>query len=222
MLCLSYADASAQAIGRQRARRTEKPPKALIIVLPHGTTRLQAMMDMGKAEQANQLRQDLLQVRQKMVEDFNDNFDYCPYYFVVDSNVEKVKDRQFEGILLDSNLQAVSNPVIGPDDTTQMIGYYGYRLRDKDQQVHTIYGDYTAMFNGDTDAMLQHLVLSDYKFEQLNRPLPRTPVGFVPRSKLKKPRYAYRFESKVFDVRYRMSAALVASGLWRFYGPYPY
>lgn len=225
LLLLAFLLASplqAQIIMRRHARRGELPPKVLIILLPTGQGRLEAMRQMGRTDLATRLNSDLTSIRNKLIMDFNDNYNYGPYYFVADSNADKVERREFNGILLGPDLKVVSNPVIGAQDTAQMVAYYGYlERRDLPVKKSRFGVEYYEMFDGDSEVKLQGLVLCDYRLSQLNRPLPRQILGSG-RNRPKQSSDVYWFNSKNFDLEYSTCAGGVSDKLRSFYGPYPY
>src|SRR6185312_16975378 len=71
-----------------------------------------------------------------MINDFTDHFKYCPVYYYMDTNVEAVKSKQFDGILLNADGSKAKNIPINKNSSGYIIVYYGYpNYQDKKDDV---------------------------------------------------------------------------------------
>jgi len=208
--------ADAQLFQRRRALPDEQPPSALLVLLPTGARRLAALRSMGDSLHSSVLRYDLERIRTKMMEDFRDNYTYGPVYFFMDTSVAALRAGDVRrAFLVDATGQPVPESELEVLDTNYLVAFYGYRSRDLRAG-----GSGGDMINGDTEAMIQQLVLLDYNLAQLQRPLPRTVSNRYAgmKTKERRPRYYYRYVSKYFDLQYRASAARASLVLSNFYG----
>lgn len=230
-LLMLSATIQAQEHDRTKARRSEYPPKALLVMLPTYQNRVHHFDAAKDYANLARLEKDRIGVWKSMLTDFGSYFSYCPLYFFVDTNLSRVLVRDFDGVLLDSSLHPVRQVAFSNTDTNFMIACYRYRDRQKDRLVLEKNGSYVLhMFDGDTEAQQERLVLHDYRMEQLQRPAPREPVmrkGMYTRAELSTiypgiRRYRLRYRSSKFNIQYQASAGITSLVLRKYYGPYPY
>lgn len=99
-------------------------PKALIVVLQTQKNRITHFTKKGDNTNLRVVRNDAHEVMQAMRNDFTDHFDLCPVYYVMDTNLHLVKEKKFDGILLDNTLAPVRSAVIKPDEL-YFVAYFG-------------------------------------------------------------------------------------------------
>lgn len=220
LLIASFPDADAQVFQRRKATASEPAPRALLVMLPTATRKMDALTRINDTVRLNSLRYDIAEIQRKMVADFRDNFSFCPVYFFYDTTSSYVRNGQLEGHLLDTG-RHVAEPAhysnVGDD---YIVAFFGYRTREMGARQYRGDMEYFEMADGDVEAMIQQLVLLDAKMEQLVRPLPRTVANRYPgvKTKEKRPRYVYRHYAKYFDLQYKPSASRASTVLEKFYG----
>ena len=210
----------AQIFQRRRATEYERPPNALLVMLPTATRKLEVLHRMGDEVRAQSLRQDVAEIQRKMVADFRENFSFCPVYFFYDTASSAIRNGDFAAYLQDTALQPVpSSAYEALADGEHLIAFFGYRSRDVASRSRRGDMEYFEMYDGDTEAMIQQLVLLDSKMEQLVRPLPRTVANRFPgiKTRNKRPSYHYRHYAKYFDMQYKPSASRADAVLSNFY-----
>ena len=219
-LLVFISDAGAQAFQRRHAKSEERPPNALLVMLPTATRKVEALQRINDVTRLQTLQYDLAEIHKRTIADFKDNFSFCPVYFFYDTLSSKIKRGDFAGNLLDTALNPVEAAQYGALDGDHIIAFFGYRTRELGARYKKDGMEYFDMLDGDTDAMIQQLVLLDSKMEQLIRPLPRTVANRYPgiRTREKRPRYTYRHYAKHFDMMYRPSAGRADAVLSNFYG----
>ena len=104
----------------------KKYPAYVLIQLRSEKNRIEALAKAHWPERLEEVKKDAREVIRYMVADFKANFHYCPVYYYIDTNLAKVKKKQFEGILLDDSLNPVANIPIRKTDHNYVIVYYGY------------------------------------------------------------------------------------------------
>lgn len=229
LLCLSASwTAEAQAPARPKRKKRGPGPTALLIMLPTYQSRLKHLQGAENAKLLTQLNKDRNGMWKSMLKDFGSYFSYCPVYFFVDTNYDAVIRQDFDGVLLDTSLQAVNNPSVRKGDTTYMIGSYTHHARQKGGESINDKGvKETRMYNGDMEASsMEKLVLHNYRMEQLQLPAPRVPanvgVGYNRNEARRRyTDYARRqlvYRSKKFNIVYKPSAALTDIALTIYYG----
>lgn len=71
-----------------------------------------------------EVKKDREKVNQATINDFTDHFDYCPVYYFMDTNYEKIKEKQFAGILINADGSSISNYVVN-NNNHYLIASYG-------------------------------------------------------------------------------------------------
>lgn len=215
-ICLSHVFfADAQIIARKHAKPGEKAPKALLVQLNTNQRKVDYFSKTKNKKSLKQVYIDTDSVMSKMIQDFTDNFSYCPVYYYIDTNAELVKQQKFTGILLDKNLHPVQNPPLSPADE-YFIALYGMpSLPNRQSNEGDVYNtDYT-------NARDRRLVVMDKNMNVLQKPLPNGSNN-VFGGRMKEPASTYKYASPKFDLYYRPVAKHYSAKLRDFYGPYPY
>lgn len=200
---------------RKHARSSEKAPKAILVQLPTYQRRISYLQKAGDDAKLKQVKKDADSMQAKMVLDFSDNLNYCPVYFFYDQDIDKIRNRQFSGVLFNKSMQAVNNPVISANDSNYFIVQFGVvYVQDNGSSE----GSMSAGQNVNSDKHRLQVYNSD--FRQLKKPLPMGTNNVWARSK--KEADAYKYKSPRFDIYYNPYAAYFNAKLHVFYGKYPY
>ncbi|XZF15160.1 hypothetical protein ACTHGU_03415 [Chitinophagaceae bacterium MMS25-I14] len=202
------------------------PPKVLLLILPTGGTRRTYLQKTHDTKRLAFLQEDIQTMQQKMIQDFKDNFTYCPVYFFADTNSALIKEQKFNGALLDDKLQPVAGSVIPAGDTNYIIGYFGVAgvestaadtaAPDPRKPTEEIY---LKSQNGQSGLGLH---IMTYRFAHIVSPQPfgvRQTTFFSLNRAEKRRMSIYNFKSEHFEISYTASAALYNATLLHFYGP---
>jgi hypothetical protein len=200
--CSFPADMAAQVFRRRHALPNELPPKAILIQLSTGYTRLNRA---GREEFKEQLKKDMKISNERMILDFQENFTFCPVYYFNDSDIRYIINHEFFGYLRDAKRQLIRDHVMQEGDTNFFILHFGYMLNEDENDL-------------DLPLSQRMLIASDHKGEMLRYPLPAT-TYFTDTRKLKNKRYKseYRYNSHHTDVEYRPRALQYSALLKNFY-----
>lgn len=211
-IVLSTTVADAQLFRRRHAKNAEKAPKVVLVELFLGEKRLSAV---GSSSEREVMQRDLANVRSKTIQDFADNFSYCPVYFFYDTSFASIQKGEFEGRLYDANMQLVKEAPLANGDTSYFILYYGYLIVNnvvspEDEPAHP--------------AARQTLVASNHLGYPLPYPQPRTAMmGAKDGDKsMKHQKAVYFYNSALYDIDYVPLAFQYSATLKTFYGKYPY
>ena len=109
----------------------QRPVKAVLVQLSTEHNRVSYFQNGGHLMDAAEIAREAKKVRRVTMLDFKDNFDYCPVYFFTDSNRDAIISKHFDGLLMDSDGNIVSNPIINTPNSAYVIAYYGYSDVDK-------------------------------------------------------------------------------------------
>ncbi len=102
-----------------------KFPKAILVQLRSEHNRIEALTKARRYNEAELVGADAAYIRAKMIADFSDHLFFCPVYYYIDTNVDLIKKRKFEGILFKADSTPAASDVIG-NDNDYVIVYYGY------------------------------------------------------------------------------------------------
>ncbi len=177
MIMLFGGPAGAQMFGR-RAPKGATPPKALFVILLTRQNQREYLKK-TRPELLPEFERDVSEVARRTVIDYSKHFRYCPVYFFIDSNANKVATGDWEGVLLDSSLQPARNPVVRPGSKDFFIAHFGSPIPQPDSVRAASTGDLNAsleMYGDDPSALFREkLIVSDADFRLLGRLVgPRT------------------------------------------------
>ncbi len=181
VLCLFAMLAPAQGqylqIGR-RAKTGEKPPKAMLIELLTRQNQ-RAYIEQYRKDLLPEFDTDVNAVIRNTVIDWSRYFRFCPVYFFVDTNASRIQAGEFAGVLLDSNLSPVQQPVIANGETNIYIGYFGSPMAQPDDARNDSSTQSTGQYmehDGDdvTSLIRERFLVHDAHFHMLGEDQPRT------------------------------------------------
>lgn len=188
-----------------------KPPKVILVMLFTETNRFDALVKAKRFQDTAILRKDMESVRTATVRDYTDNFKFCPVYFFNDVDVDAVKDKKFDGVLMNGKLGPAQN--VNITDTNYLIIYYGFpgwQSHERRMEVTTM-GDVGSKPNG------WGMVLNNHEMKQ---------VGYtywlqnILSPKKKGRLYGYKYVSPKFDIEYFPLATEISDKLRRYAGKY--
>lgn len=158
--------------------------KRVLLVQLHGEkNRLDAARKMNRADLAAKIGNDAAQARRYTILDFSTFFNACPVYYFVDSNLDKIKAGQYDGLLLNADGTAASAPEELKSGNF-MVTTYAVPT-DKKMIEPGAYRRRNAM------------ILYDNKFKQVDF-FYRSSTVSLPRSE----RAKYYYESKEYEIEY--------------------
>lgn len=213
---LISSGADAQIISRSRAKKDEPAPKAILVQLPTYQRRTEALLKTNDKARMEQLKKDRDSFTTKIVMDFEDNLTYCPVYFFYDKDIDKIKSKQLEGILLNSKLQPVESPVISGVDSNFFIVMFGHPVISGENKNGT-----QVMSVNQSASDKQALQVFDHNYIKLKNPLPNGSNNAWG-GHSKKSKEDYKYKSPVFDIYYIPYVTQYNAKLHTFYGNYPY
>ena len=206
---------------RTRIPPVPQAPKAVIVLLPYGAKRMQALSGPENSFELGVSMADLQEVRKRIVADFRDNYKYGTYYFLPDSVDVRSENTDWSAQLMDSSGAPATNLIIDPTDTNFMFTYYSYREREK-VRVNTLQqGKGVSYEDGGLTAIYKAWVLTDRSLNAYPEKLDRRRRYRLPLFRGGNPRRVYYYESSLFDINYRASAFKLWEALYEFLGPPP-
>lgn len=182
-------------------------PKAVLVQLSSEQNRIITLKKTKRYADLERFEKEAEIVRNATIADFKDNFKFCPVYFYIDTNIQKVKDCQYEGVLLNSDLSVATSTTL-TDDSCKLnaIVYYGYpqwqTKKGKWDTTKSNFGESGKPYG-------RALVINDCKFKQINYIywLDNDFFNFKFLVRKKNRKHTYMYFSKKFDLEYYPLAA---------------
>jgi hypothetical protein len=193
----------------QKRRDNFYYPKAVLVQLRSEQRKIDYLEKNGSKKALERLMEDIRGVNAAMVNDFRDHFKLCPVYFFVDTNVDRIKAKQFDGILLNADMKPVQDPIVNANSKDYYIIFYGLPQREDLNEENDLEAARTSFGEG--------LVLNDYNYRQLKRPMRfyyyrnRGYYGIARR------RNIYNYSSRKYNIEYYELAGEVSAGSRSFF-----
>ena len=168
---------------RAQDSKSARYPAAVLVMLNSEQNRIRNASRANNIENLELVKTDASGVIAATKNDFHDNFNYCPVYYFMDTNSEKVKNGQLTGIITNEDGSNVTDVPL----YNCIVAYYGFP---------------DAHPNPDM-TFKKGLVISDCRMKQLTDGC----ITIAFRHSRKKNKYAYN--SKRFDIDYKPCAGVL-------------
>jgi hypothetical protein len=169
----------------QSPRHNYVSPKAILVQLRSEQRKLTYLVN--APEKAAVLARDAAAIRRATINDFRDHFIYCPVYFYIDTNADKIKAKQLDNVLFTAD--GTMLPHVQLQD--YYIVYYGHPQDPVGSKYKHDNGD--VLGNG--------LVVLDENYKQTQQPFPYY-VWKLVYSNIGKWDTTYAYKSKEYDIEY--------------------
>lgn len=170
---------------------SKKIPSAVLVQLNTEQNRIKKLTEAGDMVAVREVEKDAKGVSTAMISDFTDHFSYCPVYYFLDINLDKIKARNFEGVLMNADGTPVVHPVISNTSTDYLIVYYGF------PPIQKAAPKIGAEDRFSTRTLHKGLVICNYKMQQV-RFFVRQGFELMFSGKKRK----YKYSSSHYDIDY--------------------
>ncbi len=187
-----------------------KLPGAILVQLKSEQNKIIAMTKAHDKKNLALVKKDALKIKNATINDFKDHITYCPVYFYMDTNAEKVRAGDLGGILFAADSSPVPSSAPGLEDKNYIIVFYGYPIT----QSHTkkVVPDSIAKEPQTEAPNGRGLVINNSKMEQISYLYKFDFENFIfKKSKNRK----YIAVSSKFDMEYYPTAAILDSKLYK-------
>lgn len=180
-----------------QGEQQEIVPHYVLVQIGSESNRIKAMEKARAYKELEIVKKDAAGVKAAMMKDFREQFTYCPVYFYVDTNIELIKARKFDGILFDTADQLVTNVPLKPDSKDYLIAYWGMPTT----QPHNmkVVKDSVSQYSKVGEPSGKGLIVCNYKLQQLTYFYQLGLFMFTLDKKKLKGRYYF---SKRFNIEY--------------------
>ncbi len=192
---------------------SSKYPSAILIQLKSEHNRIAALTKAKRYSAVKEVENDAMEVNKRFKLDFHNNFTYCPIYYYIDTNVDLIKNKLFDGILFNEDGTPAKDLVINSNSTDYIVAYYGYAVsqsRHKKVQTDSSKNEYDP----DPPAGRGLVILND-KFQQLTYFYKFGYDDFKPSDEASKQFY---YSSKNYEIEYYPFAKLFNETMFDRYG----
>ncbi len=171
---IDFRTAPLLGLGR-RAKPGEVPPKAMLIELLTRQNQRDYVVQ-NRPELLTVFENDVSEVKRRTVLDWSSYFKFCPLYFFLDTNADRIRRGEFEGVLLDSTMKPATNLAVQPGERNIYIGYFGSPLPQPDTTGPPgPLGQYMEHDGDDVTSLIrERFLVHDADFRMLPDAKPRT------------------------------------------------
>jgi len=177
-----HGEKSYRRIRREASKTQIKQLKSSILLVRLKTSEnaINALLQAGDIEKASRLKLSQETENLKIVTAFKSNFHFCKVRYFYSNNSDKVKQRQFKGILLnddfkvDNSIALDSNelPMIAEfsyieQDTAKFLSHYSYEQNVTGEMIKV-----ANYYSPSSNISFYALRILDHNFVQLNKPFP--------------------------------------------------
>jgi len=203
LFCIESGAAYAQHNERNRL------PKAILVMLNTESTRLAYLKQHGYKKKYEKLSADVKKVSLCMRRDFYDNFSLYPVYFFDDTNLNKVKEGNLNGILMNAEGDVLNKTALNDNTTDFFIVYFGYPTMTGVNKERLIKenSDEAITFHDDRG---KYLVVCNNRMEQITYVAKRPSEYLLGAPDEVRP---YYYVSRTFDLMYWPNAEKLAAKL---------
>ncbi|MCD6013679.1 MAG: hypothetical protein K0Q79_3541 [Flavipsychrobacter sp.] len=175
----------------------KKHPSAILLQVRSEHNRIEALTKAGRQKELNEVILDAQNAAAAMKRDFEDNFSFCPVYYFVDTNIDLIKQKRFDGILLASDGTPVADPVITSSSTDYYIVFFGYPVSQPKQG--QVVKDPQRYKTSSGEPFGKGLVINNDEMQQLSYIIKFNYNDIFLGKEMKK---KYFYESKHFEIDY--------------------
>ena len=191
--------------GFSHSREENEAPRVILVQLRTEQNRQRELKNHHQSSLLEILKKDIAGLNEAVINDFKDHLAYCPVYYYVDTNYEKIKSKHFEGILLDASGEPVKDPVINSSSTNYLVAMWGHPVM---QSVFESSAKDTSVYHGDYGLPMasRGLILHNDKLIQIAYYYKLDwDASYIRKHFAKK----YQYKSKKFDFDYAPCAQVI-------------
>lgn len=172
-------------------------PHYVLVQISSESNRIKALEKAHAYKDLETVKKDAAGIKAAMIKDFKDRFTYCPVYFYIDTNLDLIKARKFDGVLFDTAGQLVANPPLKADSKDYLIAYWGLPTTQPGNM--KVVKDSLTQYSKVGEPNGKGLIICNYKMQQLTY---FCRLGLYEWMLDKKKQKGYFYISKRFNIQY--------------------
>jgi hypothetical protein len=194
----------------KHARKTAFPPKVILVQLRSESSKLNYFLAHNLKKEFRLAQKDASNIRRVTKNDFEENFKFCPVFYFIDSNLDYIKQQDFQDHVFTANGIPMPPNTIRRGDTNYFIVYYGH----PQNQYAIDIGDQNLINTDNGEVLGKGLIFMNYRYEQVDYY-----VKFDYETLFSTPDSRFFFKSENFDMQYFPFAADYENDLeWVYHG----
>src|SRR5690606_27232148 len=103
----------------------QSKPKAILVQLRSEHKRISYLQETRQRKKVNEMKREAEVVAKVMINDFEDNFSFCPVYYYYDTNYHLILQNKFDGVLMNAEGMPATDIVLSGTDKDYWIAYFG-------------------------------------------------------------------------------------------------
>jgi hypothetical protein len=176
---------------------SHRSTQVVLVQLSSQHNRIEALTNDKKYNEVEEVKKDAAGVIEAMKRDFKDHFHMCPVYYYMDTNADRIRNRHFDDVLMNSDGSPAKNPGLNSTSKNYLIAYYGYPVAQAATN-GPVTDSITNRYNSG-EPMGKGLVINNYLFQQVAY---FYKFGYQEALFAKKADKKYTYHSKHFDIDY--------------------
>ncbi len=177
-----------------------KYPEMVLVQLKSENNRIQALTRARRFKDLEQVVNDANSSAAAMINDFRDHFNYCPVYYFIDTNLDLVKQKKFDRVLLNADRSPVEKPSINSASENYVIVFFGYAVMQKRSE--KVVKDPARYQSGEEQPAGKGLVINNHKYEQVGYINKKQYLDLFESKKDKEKEKLYKYSSPRFEIEY--------------------
>lgn len=170
--------------------------KAVLVMLRAETNRIEALTKGNRRSLLEEVQRDLQGTVRATQADFSDNFTYCPVYYFWDTEMDRIRDGDFAGVLFRADSSIATDLPISKGSNNYLVVFYGFPTSQSKWRGKVT--DTTKLSYDSGEPNGRGLVIQNWKLEQISYLYKFGYNNFFIRRRHKK----YIYTSKHFDIEY--------------------
>ncbi len=179
---------------------SKRYPRVVLVQLRSENNRIEALTKAQKYNDLEQVVNDARSTASAMINDFRDHFNYCPVYYFIDTNLDLIKQKKFDNILMNADRTEVTKPLIGASSSDYLIVFYGYPVAQRRSE--KVVKDSARYQSGAEQPSGKGLVINNDKYQQVSYIYTHGYNDIFTSKKQKEKLKPYQFSSTRFEIEY--------------------
>ncbi len=188
-----------------------KYPRVVLVQLRSENNRIEALTKARRYNDLEQVINDARSTASAMINDFRDHFNYCPVYYFVDTNLDLIKQKKFDNILMNADRTTVIKPLINASSSDYLIVFYGYAVAQRRSE--KVVKDSVRYQSGAEQPLGKGLVINNDKYQQVSYIYTHRYNDLFTSKKQKEKLKPYKFASDRFEIEYFPLADILSKRL---------
>ena len=137
LFVLLFALVSISTATLARKGYPDSQPKVILVQLRSESARMRGADEVSRPDFAEMIKKDGAEVAAAMIADFKDHFRFCDVYYYMDTDAEKVINKQFGQVLMNADGSLATQIPVDKNSHDYLIVYYGKPVLERSVNEYT-------------------------------------------------------------------------------------